>query len=127
MGSVPSGGASLGGFSSLQEGGAAGGSSAASVGVTGAAFGEDQLLMVQQGAQGLMDYSSIDSAGGVFRESMMSASSFGAGSSASGFGGGFSDGMAASGSCLMDGGGSGPFSSLLDGHDADVVERLRDS
>ncbi|GJP32828.1 hypothetical protein CLOM_g17425 [Closterium sp. NIES-68] len=105
-GGMSGGGASLGGLTSFPE----------DLGVKGG-----QELMPHQG---LLDYSAMDSAGsGGFRDPVL-ASSFGGGGSV----GAVADGLAASTSGLMDGGGSGPLSLLLgDSQDSELLERLRET
>ncbi|CAI5516285.1 unnamed protein product [Closterium sp. Naga37s-1] len=104
-GGMSGGGASLGGITSFPE----------NLGVK-----EEQELMSHQG---LLDYSAMEGAGsGGFREPTL-VSSFGGGGSV----GAVADGLAASSSCLMDGGGSGPLSVLLsDSQDSELLERLRE-
>ncbi|CAI5958013.1 unnamed protein product [Closterium sp. NIES-65] len=104
-GGMSGGGASLGGITSFPE----------NLGVK-----EEQELMSHQG---LLDYSAMEGAGsGGFRDPAL-VSSFGGGGSV----GAVADGLAASSSCLMDGGGSGPLSVLLsDSQDSELLERLRE-
>ncbi|CAI7842829.1 unnamed protein product [Closterium sp. NIES-53] len=105
-GGMSGGGATLGGITSFPE----------DLGVK-----EEQELMAHQG---LLDYSAMEGAGsgGGFRDPAL-VSSFGGGGSV----GAVADGLAASSSCLMDGGGSGPLSVLLsDSQDSELLERLRE-
>ncbi|CAI5484012.1 unnamed protein product [Closterium sp. Yama58-4] len=105
-GGMSGGGASLGGITSFSE----------DLGVK-----EGQELLPHQG---LLDYSAMEGPGsGGFRDPAL-VSSFGGGG---GSVGAVADGLAASSSCLMDGGGSGPLSVLLsDGQDSELLERLRE-
>ncbi|CAI5516371.1 unnamed protein product [Closterium sp. Naga37s-1] len=104
-GGMSGGGATLGGITSFPD----------NLGVK-----EEQELMSHQG---LLDYSTMEGAGsGGFRDPAL-VSSFGGGGSV----GAVADGLAASSSCLMDGGGSGPLSVLLsDSQDSELMERLRE-
>ncbi|CAI5467848.1 unnamed protein product [Closterium sp. Yama58-4] len=118
-GALPGG---VGGFEGVA-GGMSGGSASLG-GIT--SFSEDSGVKEGQELmphQGLLDYSAMEGAGsGGFRDPAL-VSSFGGGGSV----GAVADGLAASSSCLMDGGGSGPLSVLLsDNQDTELLERLRE-